>query len=697
MPARSRLSSFFFLAILSLLLSSCDAAQNIQTKIAEFKKSPQEKAVSAQQGRPQQASRGVTLKPPYTQWTWNKRVADKLSILNAVSAVTRQAGVRFNQDKSYRNTMPQSDQWTQPNFENKPWKEALEDILAPIDLTFVTEGLDVVLITKEDAARRERQLAQLDQGLDTFLADLQPCTLNDAVIILPLLNFGEKTTEMGTLLSELSMLKAAYLPEKTLNIHLPTLLDVYHDFRYDADGTSITERQREQVLQRFDTKDFATGTLELAGDGSYKIALQFNGSHGQKEFSASGTVEELPRIPQWISLCLYEYCGKSLSPLQEQYLNVLDVQDTSSLYELAELERNYWNGRRDTRQWSNFLHRNPDSVFGFYRLSLLSNPQKFQETINSMSPALRNAGDADFLNFLEADCYLRYEDYENAVPRLLALLKKDSRNEALYEGLDKGLMAFGLGEKAESLHNRWTTLEPDSYVPLFSQGNFYIDYAWNLRGSGWSWTVSEQDRQKMREKMRLAHDNLEKALDLYPRDPRIPDSLMSVCIGSGGDPEEMEKWFHLAVQIDPNYFPAYRTRMKYLYPVYYGDEAGQEMLSFVRQVAAKAPKGSRVPLLLADAHAQATGWFARRTGKNWKEYYQQPDVWKEIKQVYDAYLQVHPDSVIDRNKYAELAVFAKDYNEAVRQFQIIGTDIDTDVWSEKLFYECRREAFQKAK
>jgi tetratricopeptide (TPR) repeat protein len=696
MRHKSRFILLLFFIILPLLLSSCGVVENAISVLIGFQRAHLKKVVGQSQDQSARATGAVTLKPPYTEWTWEKNRTDSLTVQNTVWAITRQVGVGYNRSKSYQNTNPICREWTHPNFENKPWREAVEEIITPFDLTYVMEGRQLVLMKVDDARKREQQIAQLQSELADFLGDLQPVKLPDAVIILPLLDSAGKTTEMGTLLSVLAMLKAAYLPEKAMNIHLPAVIDYYHQLHYDVPGKTIIDKQRDQILHRFAAKDMAAGTFEAAEDGSFRVVLKFHGSYGQKEFSIGGTAEDLSEIPQWIGRCVYEYTGKILSPAQKQYLNVPDVRNASGLYELVELERDYWNGRRGAVRWKHFLNRNPESVFALYRLYLISGPENTEDTINRLTAATREVGEHDLLKFLEADWYHRNENYQESVRRFFTLLTRDLRNENLHERLSDGLSALGLGEDAEALYRLWETNEPDSYVPLLAKGVFYIDYAWDARGSGWAGSVSEEGRQKMRERMQVAENALTKALELYADDPRIAEKLIWVAIGLRQDRDQMEKWFQMAIHADPAYFPAYDQKLRYLMPEWYGDPARRDMFGFARACAANPPEGSRVALILLNAHAEKAR-FGDRPDKNWTEYYQDPEVWKEIKQLYKQFLQEHPDSVVDRNKYAKLAFYAQDYEEAVRQFKIIGTDIDKETWgSEQYFYKCRNEAYRQA-
>jgi hypothetical protein len=308
---------------------------------------------------------------------------------------------------------------------------------------------------------------------------------------------------------------------------------------------------------------------------------------------------------------------------------------------------------------------------------------------------MRVLGDNRLLKFVEADRYHQVENYRDSAPLFFELLTGDFRNEALYDRLDDGLLALGLGEKAEALHVFWEGACPDSYLASWSMGSFYISYAWDARGSGWGSTVTEEGWKKFNERLRLAEQHFIHACELDPQDPRAPASLITIARGLGYDSGYMEKWFKQAVEADPKYYGAYKNKLTYLMPKWQGTR--EEMFAFARECAANPPKGSRVALILMDAHKEMAYRWADSTGKKWREYYQEPGVWEELKPVYERYFQEHPDSISDRNHCAKIAFWAHDYKEAVRQFEVIGKDIDKECWgSEQYFYKCRTDAYAKA-
>lgn len=97
----------------------------------------------------------VSLKPPYEPWN-RGGAKDKLSVQNAAFAIGQQVGVNYNREKSYKNTDPSCRSYITPDFENVPWREAMDAILAGPGLKWTIEDGEIVLVTEEQALKREQ-------------------------------------------------------------------------------------------------------------------------------------------------------------------------------------------------------------------------------------------------------------------------------------------------------------------------------------------------------------------------------------------------------------------------------------------------------------------------------------------------------------------------------------------------------------
>ncbi|MFH1708182.1 MAG: PEGA domain-containing protein, partial [Planctomycetota bacterium] len=87
----------------------------------------------------------VTLKKPYPQ-SYAGAETDRISAQYAVMEIVKQVGLGYNWDASFANTNPTCRKWVYPAIENKPCDEALQEILTPVGLDYITKGKQVILV-----------------------------------------------------------------------------------------------------------------------------------------------------------------------------------------------------------------------------------------------------------------------------------------------------------------------------------------------------------------------------------------------------------------------------------------------------------------------------------------------------------------------------------------------------------------------
>jgi len=94
-------------------------------------------------------SNKVTLVKPYPQ-VYPKAPSDRITLQYAVIEIAKQAGLGYAWDESYKNTDPICRRWIYPNIKDRPFHEAMRDLLHPFDLTYeVRDGKTVVLGQKQ--------------------------------------------------------------------------------------------------------------------------------------------------------------------------------------------------------------------------------------------------------------------------------------------------------------------------------------------------------------------------------------------------------------------------------------------------------------------------------------------------------------------------------------------------------------------
>ncbi len=219
------------------------------------------------------------------------------------------------------------------------------------------------------------------------------------------------------------------------------------------------------------------------------------------------------------------------------------------------------------------------------------------------------------------------------------------------------------------------------------RGDYYIRYAWNARGDGWADTVTEEGWKLFGERLAKAEDALERAWKLDPADARIPVKMINLELGQGEGRDRMELWFQRAMELDPNNYSACWQKAYYLEPKWYG--SSEDLLKFGRECVASSKWGGRVPLILVDAHMKLLTYVP--AGKR-KEYWKQPEVWKDLKAGFDKYFQLCPDANGTRQRCALYAYRCEQWEELNKQLSLLkSVDYDYFGGSEK-FEEMKRLA-----
>ncbi|MGD0112248.1 MAG: DUF4034 domain-containing protein [Armatimonadota bacterium] len=111
----------------------------------------------------------------------------------------------------------------------------------------------------------------------------------------------------------------------------------------------------------------------------------------------------------------------------------------------------------------------------------------------------------------------------------------------------------------------------DPYIAKVVAARYHVWAAWEVRGSGWSQEVSEEQWVPYRAHMRAARELLLAAYQLDPRLPEAPSDLICVTVaGPGGDGPQGREWFYRAAAAQLDYQPAYESLLWYLRPRWRG-------------------------------------------------------------------------------------------------------------------------------
>jgi hypothetical protein len=206
----------------------------------------------------------------------------------------------------------------------------------------------------------------------------------------------------------------------------------------------------------------------------------------------------------------------------------------------------------------------------------------------------------------------------------------------------------------------YTAARPGAPGPLVMKARVYMAMAEQARQVG--------NFADMQAKLDEAEKALEVAWKLDPAEPRAPSLMITVKMGQregGGGREALETWFVRAMGANPDNYDACRRKLNYLHPNWNGSE--QEMLEFGRWCLKTGNWRANIPFILAQAHE-----IVSDRSKDRLEYYSRPEVWEDLRGVYEGCVLNFPDAVPQRNKYAQIAAQCGQWDVAQEQFQVLG-------------------------
>ncbi|MFF7245834.1 DUF4034 domain-containing protein [Embleya sp. NPDC008237] len=148
----------------------------------------------------------------------------------------------------------------------------------------------------------------------------------------------------------------------------------------------------------------------------------------------------------------------------------------------------------------------------------------------------------------------------------------------------------------------WTRAQPDSADRLVVEAQVAVNAAWEARGSGWARDTSSEAFAEFARILEHAEHACLLACEAAPQDPTPWITRLWVTIGRGAPREVFEaRWSELLAR-DPHSRFGHNSALQYLAAKWYGSH--EEMYAFARKVAAAAPAGSPLALLVLQAHVE---------------------------------------------------------------------------------------------
>ncbi|CAN5184641.1 hypothetical protein BH10CYA1_BH10CYA1_40980 [soil metagenome] len=156
----------------------------------------------------------------------------------------------------------------------------------------------------------------------------------------------------------------------------------------------------------------------------------------------------------------------------------------------------------------------------------------------------------------------------------------------LYKALsDPGDVQASVWSERLALLEGWAASTPESATPHIVLADFYVNYAWNARGSGWANQVKDWQWKLFRERLYLSADQLQQALAFGTPSPDWFSVAQINVLGAGNknDRQIYDSITARSNSLYPNYVPTYLHKVYYLQPRWFG--TGREWVDYVKKEA----------------------------------------------------------------------------------------------------------------
>ncbi len=136
----------------------------------------------------------------------------------------------------------------------------------------------------------------------------------------------------------------------------------------------------------------------------------------------------------------------------------------------------------------------------------------------------------------------------------------------------------------------------------------------------------------------------------------------------------MEMYYERAMKLDPNNLEACKRKMTYIEPKWYGNR--DAVLEFARELARGQNWDGMLPFLIVEAHSVLASYTTNRAN-----YFLDPEVWRDIRPAFEPYLRAKPNQRLVRTRYAKIAIECGQHAIAHEQFQFLGNNYSTAIYS----------------
>ena len=227
----------------------------------------------------------------------------------------------------------------------------------------------------------------------------------------------------------------------------------------------------------------------------------------------------------------------------------------------------------------------------------------------------------------------------------------------------------GMWQLHDTIHQEWIAAYPDSITARVAYADFFVDYAWHARGSGYANTVSRDGWKLFEERLAKARDILAAARTLPMKDAVWWSVSLRVALGQNWSQDDYDVLMKEAKDYSPVFWGYDIARTYSLLPRWHGKPGDWEDYALM---VSRAEDGLG-PEIYARIVMNLAGYYENI-------FEDSKASWPKTREGLEAMRKKYPDFREVTNWAAKLAVLAKDYPEASRMFALLGNSYDPGAW-----------------
>jgi hypothetical protein len=226
---------------------------------------------------------------------------------------------------------------------------------------------------------------------------------------------------------------------------------------------------------------------------------------------------------------------------------------------------------------------------------------------------------------------------------------------------------------------------PKSPIAAAAEAQYWIDYAWDARGTGYSGSVTVDGRKLYNERLAKAEQILIESRPYASSMPFWYEQMVAVQSALGRPSAERDKIFVEGISKFNDYYPTYFVMLNFLLPRWGGSwEAVDDLVS----QSVKQTEASQGTAMYARLYWKA----AENLTEGTKLFGGTRASWPKMKKGLEDLMQRHPASKWNLNNFAKFSCMAGDKKTFLALRKRIARDIVHSAWPQNLSLDlCERK------